>query len=94
VLQFQPRLIFKGGTSLSKAYNAIERFSEDVDLSLSRTDLGFADAHDPEQADISKGESKRPLEQLARACTATIEDRLLPDLRADFKNVLGIQVGD
>jgi predicted nucleotidyltransferase component of viral defense system len=49
VLRFQPRLIFKGGTSLSKAYNAIERFSEDVDLSLSRTDLGFADENDPEQ---------------------------------------------
>jgi len=89
VLRFQPRLIFKGGTSLSKAYNAIERFSEDVDLSLSRTDLGFANAHDPEQAGISKGEAKRRLEQLVKACTATIKDRLLPDLRADFKTVLG-----
>jgi hypothetical protein len=89
VLRFQPRLIFKGGTSLSKAYNAIERFSEDVDLSLSRADLGFADAHDPEQAGISKGESKRRLEQLVIACTATIKDRLLPDLRADFRDVLG-----
>jgi predicted nucleotidyltransferase component of viral defense system len=36
VLKFRPELIFKGGTSLSKAYNAIDRFSEDVDLSLSR----------------------------------------------------------
>ena len=36
VLQFRPHLIFKGGTSLSKAYHAVERFSEDVDLSLSR----------------------------------------------------------
>lgn len=27
-------LIFKGGTSLSKVFGAIERFSEDVDLSL------------------------------------------------------------
>ena len=89
VLRFQPRLIFKGGTSLSKAYNAIERFSEDVDLSLSRADLGFADAHDPEQAGISKSESRRRLDQLVIASTATIKDRLLPELRADFKNVLG-----
>jgi len=89
VLQFQPRLIFKGGTSLSKAYNAIERFSEDVDLSLSRTDLGFAEAQDPEQVGISKGESKRRLDQLVIACTTTIKDRLLPDLRADFRGVLG-----
>lgn len=29
-------LVFKGGTSLSKAYNLIDRFSEDIDLSLSR----------------------------------------------------------
>lgn len=94
VLRFQPRLIFKGGTSLSKAYNAIERFSEDVDLSLRRSDLGFADAHDPEQAGISKGESKRRLDQMVIACTATIKDRLLPDLRADFKTCLGIQVGN
>lgn len=40
VLQFRPHLIFKGGTSLSKVFRAIERFSEDVDLSLSRRDLG------------------------------------------------------
>ena len=32
VVRFRPQLIFKGGTSLSKAYNAVERFSEDVDL--------------------------------------------------------------
>ena len=29
---FGPHLVFKGGTSLSKAYHAIRRFSEDVDL--------------------------------------------------------------
>lgn len=28
--------VFKGGTSLSKAYNIIDRFSEDIDLSMSR----------------------------------------------------------
>lgn len=28
--------VFKGGTSLSKAYNLIDRFSEDIDLSLSK----------------------------------------------------------
>jgi|SRR5882757_1587465 len=27
-------VVFKGGTSLSKAYNCIERFSEDIDLAL------------------------------------------------------------
>jgi len=89
VLRFQPRLIFKGGTSLSKAYNAIERFSEDVDLSLSRADLGFADEHDPEQGGISKSESRRRLDELVAACAKTIKDRLLPALHADLGGVLG-----
>lgn len=30
--RFGPNLVFKGGTSLSKAYGAINRFSEDIDL--------------------------------------------------------------
>ena len=28
--------VFKGGTSLSKAYNLVDRFSEDIDLSMNR----------------------------------------------------------
>jgi hypothetical protein len=34
-------LTFKGGTSLSKAYNLIQRFSEDIDLILDWRELGF-----------------------------------------------------
>ena len=34
-------IVFKGGTSLSKAWNIIERFSEDVDLALDRSFLGY-----------------------------------------------------
>ena len=29
-------IVFKGGTSLSKAYNLINRFSEDIDLSMQK----------------------------------------------------------
>ncbi len=35
-----PRLLFKGGTSLSKAYGLINRFSEDIDITVFRDDLG------------------------------------------------------
>lgn len=35
-----PRLLFKGGTSLSKAFGLIERFSEDIDVTVFRDDLG------------------------------------------------------
>jgi predicted nucleotidyltransferase component of viral defense system len=34
-----PRLLFKGGTSLSKAYGLIHRFSEDIDITVFRDDL-------------------------------------------------------
>ena len=34
-------LIFKGGTSLSKGWNLIERFSEDIDLSVNHTFFGI-----------------------------------------------------
>jgi len=47
---FEPPLVegmvFKGGTSLSKIYSAIERLSEDVDLSIPREALGFSGTHD------------------------------------------------
>jgi len=39
--QYAGSIIFKGGTSLSKAYNLIERFSEDIDLIIDRHLLGF-----------------------------------------------------
>jgi Nucleotidyl transferase AbiEii toxin, Type IV TA system len=34
-----PRLLFKGGTSLSKGYDLIRRFSEDIDITVFRDDL-------------------------------------------------------
>lgn len=89
VLKFRPQLIFKGGTSLSKVYSAIERFSEDVDLSLSRRDLCFADAHDPEQPGISNKEARRRLRALTEKCRETVRERLLPGLRLDFAAILG-----
>jgi hypothetical protein len=35
-----PRLLFKGGTALSKGYGLIERFSEDIDITVFREDIG------------------------------------------------------
>ena len=89
VLQFRPHLIFKGGTSLSKVCRAIERFSEDVDLSLSRRDLGFAEDRDPEQEGISKREARRRLADLVTECQIAVRDKLVPALRDDFASILG-----
>ena len=40
-MSFANHLSFKGGTSLSKCWNLIERFSEDVDIAIDRAFLGF-----------------------------------------------------
>jgi len=40
-LPYAKELSFKGGTSLSKCWNLIERFSEDVDIAVNREHFGF-----------------------------------------------------
>lgn len=55
------RLMFKGGTSLSKCYSLIERFSEDIDLSLNMEDLGFGGEKAPHE--LLKTKSKREAEK-------------------------------
>ena len=42
-LPYADALVFKGGTSLSKGWNLIERFSEDIDLAIDRKFLGFGE---------------------------------------------------
>jgi hypothetical protein len=82
------KLIFKGGTSLSKVYGVIERFSEDIDLSLSREDLGFTGERDPYQATSGKKQAKL-IDELVSRCKAAIAGELLPKLRERFATVLG-----
>jgi len=40
-LPYSEHISFKGGTSLSKCWNVIERFSEDVDIAINREYFGF-----------------------------------------------------
>ncbi len=47
-------LTFKGGTSLSKCWNLIERFSEDIDIVIGRDILGFGGENAPEHAPIAR----------------------------------------
>ena len=82
------QLIFKGGTSLSKVYGVIERFSEDIDLSLSREDLGFTGERDPYQAESGK-KQKGLIEALVTRCEEAISGELIPRLRERFATVLG-----
>jgi predicted nucleotidyltransferase component of viral defense system len=40
-LPYAEQISFKGGTSLSKCWNVIQRFSEDVDIAINREYFGF-----------------------------------------------------
>lgn len=40
-LPYSEHIVFKGGTSLSKGWDLIERFSEDIDLAIDRKFFGF-----------------------------------------------------
>src|SRR5690349_16417825 len=64
-------LIFKGGTSLSKVFKVIERFSEDIDVSIDRGWLGFGGANEPEAGGSNK-EKQRRIEALKAACQQKI----------------------
>lgn len=62
-----PHLTFKGGTSLSKVWKLIDRFFEDIDLTIDRAALGYGNAAGPDQAPSAKQKSKR-LKALKEAC--------------------------
>jgi len=81
-------LLFKGGTSLSKVFGIIERFSEDVDLSFDRSGLGFGGESDPLNATSGK-KRKHGLEALTETCQRVIRERLLPQLAESFSSALG-----
>lgn len=80
-------MMFKGGTSLSKCYGVIERFSEDIDLALDRDDLGFDGDNAPElQPSSTKVRGK--LKALQSAGTQYVADSLYPALHAHLENEL------
>lgn len=66
-------LVFKGGTSLSKGWNLIQRFSEDIDLALDREYLGFTG--ELEIADVRR---------LRRESYKYITNTLTPELQNKF----------
>lgn len=81
-------LIFKGGTSLSKAYRVIRRFSEDIDVSIDREFLGFAGAEAPEAATSNKVRQRR-VDALMAASQQKIRQELQPMLTDAIRQRLG-----
>ena len=78
-LPYSNQIVFKGGTSLSKAWNLIERFSEDIDLVIDRKHLGF-------KGDLSKTQVKK----LRKASCAFIGKEFYEDINNKLIE-LGVQ---
>lgn len=76
-----PRMLFKGGTSLSKSFGLIDRFSEDIDITVFRNDLG--EAASVEELEALSGKRRRGrLNAIKAACQAFIAGPLLADIAA------------
>ncbi len=88
-LEIAKYLLFKGGTSLSKAWGIINRFSEDIDLALDKSLLGF------EKGLISKSQIKKLREKSFQYITTdfyellkqAFEQKGFTDLKFDFENL-------
>jgi Nucleotidyl transferase AbiEii toxin, Type IV TA system len=70
-----PRFLFKGGTSLSKAYGLISRFSEDIDITVFREDLG-QEASVPELEALSRKKRQTRLDTIKETCREYIQNTL------------------
>lgn len=82
-----PHVVFKGGTSLSKVFGAIQRFSEDIDLAVSPQALGFAAAELDEAPSASQ--RRKRVQALEAECECCVSERFRPALEAAIAAKLG-----
>lgn len=86
--EFADSLVFKGGTSLSKVFGAIDRFSEDIDLSLSPEFL-----HLPDDG-ISRNQANKWMKKAEAICGRAVEKQIAPSMEATVVSELGAQDGN
>lgn len=83
---WRDHLTFKGGTSLSKAWGLIQRFSEDIDLVIDRPFLGIDSDSAPEAAGLSRKKRQQRLKDVIERARAAIRERLSPSLKQCFED--------
>ena len=88
-----PHLTFKGGTSLSKAYGLIERFSEDIDLTISRDAPFLTDGKDPMEEGLSGKERNRRIDTLRQNAQQFVNEIVLKSLAASIEKDFGQKDG-
>ena len=81
-----PRLLFKGGTSLSKAYGLIRRFSEDIDITVFREDLKEPASVEDLEA-MSGKKRKAKLDRIRDACRSWVTGPLHEHLAREVKEL-------
>jgi len=86
------QMVFKGGTSLSKVFGLIERFSEDIDLILDWRLLGYGTAkgNDPYQPIQSKTRQSRYNQEMNAKAAEYIRETLLNQLNQLLTPVAGL----
>jgi hypothetical protein len=85
--ELAPHLVFKGGTSLSKAFGVIDRFSEDIDLCLVPEFVG-ADAAGFD-ALTSRGKRDAAILEMQRLCSEKAQRVVMPALEQVIAQTLG-----
>ncbi len=80
------RLLFKGGTSLSKCYGAIHRFSEDIDLLLDWRELGYPEEGPKEEKTRKKQEQSN--DQLMAKTEMFLLEHMRPRMKSDLDKIL------
>lgn len=88
--RWQDALAFKGGTSLSKAYGLIKRFSEDIDLILDWRVLGYGQ-NEPWELRSNSKQDRFNKEANARA-VSFLREEFLPVVQRDLYNELRIDI--
>jgi hypothetical protein len=83
-LNYPKRMAFKGGTSLSKVYKVIQRFSEDIDVSIDYRDMGIEP--DPLATETTKSQARRVSDQLRDALAVEITTVIGPALKSELAN--------
>lgn len=95
--KYKDFICFKGGTSLSKVYHCIERFSEDIDLALDWSVLGllkedaYTNRSNRQQDFFNKSANKKTEEYLEKIWLPLIQDDLSKVLNTDFKLYIDIE---
>lgn len=83
---FAEHLVFKGGTSLSKVYRVLDRFSEDIDLSISPGFLNLP------SAGTSRNQASKWMKKAEAACSDAVQNEILPAIEMEVTNLLGSRV--